>query len=146
MAKDALVTKTTRKERIPVNGTRDILTVAGKDPNYEYRWVLDMPGRVDYFKQAGYEVVTEDLEVGQESVDRGTKVGSVITQASRDGRTLVLMRQKKEWYDEDQAAKQAKVDALETTMKEEIRRGRIPGSGGEPGVGGSLAIGVTRTK
>lgn len=118
-----------RPERIPVNGTRDILTVSGRDPNYEYRWVLDQPGRIDKFKQAGYEVVTDDLKVGQKAVDSSDKkLGSAIT-TSRGGQTLVLMRVLKEWYEEDQKAKQDKVDALEATLQDEARSGGFPGSG-----------------
>lgn len=134
----------TRKERIPVNGARDILTVKDKDPNYEYRWVIDVPGRLDKFKQAGYEVVTADLEIGQKAVDSNEKLGSAII-TSRGGATLVLMRIPKEWYDEDQKAKQDKVDALEETLQAELRAGGFPGVGsGDRGTyvptGGGLQI------
>lgn len=133
--------KLKRKERIPVNGNRDILTVAEKDPNYEYRWVLDIPGRLDKFNQAGWEVVQENLDVGQTAVDSGSKVGSAIT-TSRGGQTLVLMRILKEWYDEDQLAKQEKVDALEETMHQELKAGRLEG---QPGFyGGQMDVSVSK--
>lgn len=120
--------KPTRKERIPVNSTRDILTVANKDPNYEYRWVLDVPGRIVKFQDGGWEVVTEDLKVGDKAVDSNTKVGSAITK--RTGVSmLVLMRIPKEWYDEDQAAKQAGVDATEEMLQADIAAGKFPGAG-----------------
>lgn len=115
--KDALVRE--RKERTPVGGARDVLTVNGKDPNYVYRWVLDAPGRVTRFEQGGYEVVTDALEIGQRTVDRESKVGSAVTKASGSGGTLVLMRILKEWYDEDQQAKQDRIDDLEATMRQE---------------------------
>ena len=119
-----------RKERTPVNGMRDILTVKGKDPNYEYRFVLDIPGRIQRFNDGGWEVVTDDLEVGQKAVDSPKgKVGSAITKHAGSGRTYVLMRIPKEWYDEDQMAKQDRVDAMERTMQEELRQGRFPGAG-----------------
>lgn len=131
-----------RKDRIPVSGARDILTLKNKDPNYEYRWVLDVPGRLDRYRDGGWEVVTEDLEVGQKTVDKETKIGSAVTK--RSGATmLVAMRIPKEWYDEDQAAKQEKVDFLEDSMREEARRGVIPGSGGEQGYG-TLSFGRKR--
>jgi hypothetical protein len=114
-----------RKKRIPVGGARDILTVNGKDPNYEYRWVVDSPGRIQRFNDGGWEVVnTGDHEVGQRTVDRESKVGSAVTKASGDGRTLVLMRILKEWYDEDQKAKQERLDAMESSMRQEARDGR----------------------
>jgi len=105
-----------RKNRVPVGGSRNILTVANKDPNYEYRWVLDIPGRLDQFKKAGYEVVTDDNEVGDKTVDRHSKLGSAQTMV-RGLSTLVLMRIPREWYEEDQQMKQEEIEALEATMK-----------------------------
>ena len=109
-----------RASRIPLSGARDILSVPNQDPNYVYRWVRDDGfGRIDKFKQAGYEpVTTEGHKVGQKAVDSGTRVGSAITQ-TRGTSTLVLMRIPKEWYEEDQAAKQAAIDELEATMHAE---------------------------
>ncbi len=130
------------QKRIPVGSARDILTIANQDPNYHYRWVLDdpkRPGRMSRFLQGGYEVVTDDVEVGQKAVDRSNKkLGSAITRPD-GGSTLVLMRILKEWYDEDQAAKMDKIDALEATMSRDAKEGRIIGSG-ETGGYGSLSI------
>ena len=116
--------ETKRVKRTPVGGPRDILTVANKDPNYEYRWVLDAVGRLERFKDGGWEIVQGDPEVGQKVVDRGSKIGSAVTKAGGSGQTLVLMRIPKEWYDEDQTAKMAQVDALEATMRAEAQQGR----------------------
>lgn len=113
-----------RKQRTPVGGARDILTIPGMDPKFHYRWVRDNPGRIQRFQEGGWEVVTDDLEVGQNTVDRNTKLGSGVTKASGDGGVLVAMRIPKEWFDEDQAAKQAKLDAMEATMKQEAMLGR----------------------
>ena len=111
--------KTTKpnRERVPVGGPRDILTVANKDPNYVYRWVMDSPGRLEQFKKAGYEVVESNPEVGQAAVDRATQLGSSVTMVRGSG-TLVLMRIPREWYDEDQTAKQEELDALDETMRD----------------------------
>ena len=49
------------------------------------------------------------------SVDHCKKLGSAITRPD-GGSTLVLMRILKEWYNEDQALKAEKIDALEQTM------------------------------
>ena len=107
-----------RPSRIPVGSARDILTVQGKDPNYMYRWVLDdpkRPGRLQRFKDGGYEVVTDVNEIGDKTVDRGKRLGSAITRPD-GGSTLVLMRILKEWYDEDQVLKADKISSLEQTM------------------------------
>ena len=104
--------------RIPVGAARDILTVQGQDPNYVYRWVLDdpkRPGRLQRFLDGGYEVVTDTNEIGQNTVDRGKKLGSAITRPD-GGSTLVLMRILKEWYDEDQEAKAERIAATEKSM------------------------------
>ena len=115
--------KTERVKRVPVGGPRNILTVAQKDPNFVYRWVNDVPGRIAAFKEGGYEVVTSDNEVGDKTVDRGSKLGSAITKSVGGQITAVLMRIPKEWYDEDQAAKQKEVDILEATMRDQSQRG-----------------------
>ena len=115
--------KTERVKRVPVGGPRNILTVAQKDPNFVYRWVNDVPGRIAAFKEGGYEVVTSDNEVGDKTVDRGSKLGSAITKSVGGQITAVLMRIPKEWYDEDQAAKQKEVDVLEATMRDQSQRG-----------------------
>lgn len=115
--------KAKKPVRIPVGAARDILTVQGQDPNYAYRWVLDdpkRPGRLQRFRDGGWEVVTDSNEIGQNTVDRGKKLGSAITRPD-GGNTLVLMRILKEWYDEDQAAKADKIDALEETMVSDIQ-------------------------
>ncbi len=106
-----------RVKRVPVSGPRDILTLIGKDPNYVYRWVLDKPGRIQRFLDAGYEIVqrTDDLEVGQSTVDRGSRLGSAYTYAT-GGTLLVAMRQRAEWYKEDQDAKLADLDAIEAVL------------------------------
>lgn len=132
-----------RKERIPVNGNRDILTVADKKDDLEYRWVLDTPGRIDKFEQAGWEVVKAALKVGQTAVDSGSRLGSAIT-TSRGGQTLVLMSVLREWYDEDQLAKQEKVNAVEASMNRDIQQGRVDGQGGF--YGGSMETRVSKGK
>ena len=119
----AKIERAERPKRVPVGGPRNILTVAQKDPNYVYRWVNDVPGRIAAFKEGGYEVVTSDNEVGDKTVDRGSKLGSAITKSVGGQITAVLMRIPKEWYDEDQEAKQKEVDTLEATMRDQSQRG-----------------------
>jgi len=107
-----------RVKRTPVGGKRDVLTVSNKDPNYEYRWVNDTPGRIQRFMDGGWEVVNHDTEVGGEAVDKGSRLGSAVTKSVGGIMTAVLMRIPKEWYDEDQVAKQEAIKALEETMKQ----------------------------
>ena len=110
------IERKTRPTRIPVSGPRDILTVTNKDPNYHYRWVKDLPGRIQRFLDGGYEFVNHDAQVGQRTVDASSRLGSAVTRL--DGmNTLVLMRIPLEWYNEDQESKQRELDSLEDAMK-----------------------------
>lgn len=131
-----MVAKTERPKRIPVSGARDIITVRDQDPNFVYRWVFDdprRPGRIQRFLDGGYEFVQDEHEIGQKTVDRGSKIGSTISRPDSGG-TLVLMRILREWYDEDQLAKQERINDLENTMYREAREGKLPGQN-EPGYG-----------
>lgn len=102
-----------RPVRKPV-GFRNRLAVANKDPNYEYRWVntnfREGMDRVAEFEEAGYEKVSK-TSVGADTgrID-ASPLGSFQTAAGGVGDTMVLMRIKKEFYQEDQQAKQERVD------------------------------------
>ena len=106
-----------RPNRTPVSGGRDILAVRDQDPNYVYRWVNDIDDRIERFKDGGYEPVTSDLEVGTKAVDRNSKLGSVITKMVGNKVVAVLMRIPKEWYEEDQKAKQEQLDESDKALR-----------------------------
>ena len=106
-----------RPQRVPV-GTRNILTVAGKDPNYEYRIINDSGDRVQEFLDAGYELVKEDsVRVGDKRVNSASSEGSVAHISVGQGQKAFVVRIKKEWYEEDQLSKQRKIDELEQATK-----------------------------
>lgn len=106
-----------RTQRVPV-GTRNVLTVAGKDANYEYRVINDSGDRVQEFLDAGYELVEkESIRVGDKRVNSASAEGSVSQISVGQGQKAFVVRIKKEWYEEDQAAKQTKVNALEDSTK-----------------------------
>ena len=106
-----------RTQRVPV-GTRNVLTVMGKDPNYEYRIINDSGDRVQEFLDAGYELVQKDsVRVGDKRVNSTTAEGSVAQLSVGQGQKGYVVRIKKEWYDEDQAKKQARVNELESATK-----------------------------
>jgi len=95
-----------------------------KDPDYVYRFVNDSGSRIDQMKNAGYEIVTDDdLVVGESRVSDPNQLGSGKRVVSKDGTVQYLMRQKKEWYDEDQATKQAHNDEIERAMKKQAQEG-----------------------
>ncbi len=95
-----------------------------KDPNYVYRFVNDTGSRIANFQSAGYEFVEDkDLVVGDSRVFDPSDIGSGKRVTSNDGTVSYLMRTKKEYYDEDQAAKAALIDETEQAMKQEATKG-----------------------
>jgi hypothetical protein len=109
-----------RPKRQPV-GHRNRLTVADKDPNYVYRWVnanADGGDRPAILAESGYEFVPKSqARKANVRVSDAGPLGTYETTPGGSGDTLVLMRQKREYYDEDQVAKQARVDKTEAAQK-----------------------------
>ena len=106
-----------RPQRVPV-GTRNILTVAGKDANYAYRIINDSGDRVQEFMDAGYELVeASSVRVGDKRVNSGSSEGSKAQLSVGQGQKAFVVRIKKEWYEEDQRMKQRRVDELEQATK-----------------------------
>jgi len=90
-----------------------------KDPNFHYRFVNDVGSRVYNFQQAGYELVADDgLVVGDSRVSDASNLGSAHRVVGDGGTVSVLMKIKKEWFEEDQAKKAAAVDEQEKAMKQ----------------------------
>ena len=106
-----------RVSRTPV-GTRNILTVAGKDPGYVYRVINDSGDRVQEFMDAGYELVdASSVRVGDKRVNAAAAEGSKAQLSVGQGQKAYVVRIKREWYEEDQAAKQVHVNKLEEATK-----------------------------
>lgn len=108
--------KTLRKERVPVFQQRGNLAVTGEDPNFKYRWVNDVSDTGETilkYLDAGYNFVTKSeagkLQIGDNYVfDSEFAGGSIIRKpaSKRDGGFLYYMKQKRQWYEEDQALKE----------------------------------------
>jgi len=112
-----------RVRRTPV-GVRNILTVKGQDPNYHYRIVNDTGDRIQNFIEAGYEIVKADeVTVGDKRVNKATAAGSNAEVSVGGGEKGFVMRIKKEWYEEDHKAKQAEVDATESSIRQKALDG-----------------------
>ncbi len=111
-----------KPDRVPVSGIRDILTVMGTDPNFAYRFVVDedeQGSRIMRFTRGGWEFARQDqgtLTVGNEFVYKSKSDGSLIRLHTGDGKYSYLMRIKKEWYNEDQKAKQDDINEVENTI------------------------------
>ena len=102
--------------RTPLGTKRDILSVQNPEEGYVYRIVNDTPGRINRFKEAGYELV-EDAQLGTSHVDGNQASQGIVSKDVGKGVTAVVMRQRDEFYKEDQAEKQRKIDELENSMR-----------------------------
>lgn len=112
--------KANRTRRTPVNGTRNRLSVRGKDPAYVYRVVNDTDDRIATMQEMGYEIVTDtNISVGDKRIANPTQEGSPVKVSVGQGVQAYVMRQKKEWFEEDQKTKQAHVNELEASMKKD---------------------------
>lgn len=110
--------KTERVRRSSVNGGRNVLRVEGKDPDFEYRVVNDTGDRIAQFEARGYEIVSDKtVKVGDRRVANPTAEGSPVQVSVGGGQKAYLMRIKKEWYEEDQKAKQETITETEQAMK-----------------------------
>lgn len=117
--KDALSKEPSgRPQRTPV-GQRNILTVKGKDPSFVYRIVNDVDDRISQYKEAGYEIVQDSaVAVGDKRVNAAASVGSGKQLSVGQGTKAYVMRIRKEWYEDDQASKLARVAAVEQATRE----------------------------
>lgn len=111
------------ENRVPVSGTRDVLTVYGKDPDLEYRWVSDKSedgARIYVFTRAGWFFVPSDeVEIGESNVYKSENYGSIVRQPDGGGSYLYLMAIEKDLYLEDQKAKQEEIAEEERAITRE---------------------------
>jgi hypothetical protein len=113
----------TRTRRSPI-GQRNVLTVAGKEPGYEYRFVNDSGDRVQEFVDNGWEIVKGDsVRVGDKRVGTASPEGTPAKASVGGGTHAYVMRIREDWYAEDQAAKQQAVNATEAATREEALNG-----------------------
>ena len=106
-----------RPKRTPI-ASRNVLSVKGKDPEYDYRVVNDTGDRISQFIEAGYELVNaSDVSIGDRRVDAASPEGSKAQVSVGKGEKAFLMRIKKEYALEDQKAKLAKIAELEQTIQ-----------------------------
>jgi hypothetical protein len=117
--------KPDRPERTPLHEQRDTINVKNADPNKVYRWVNDTTGRIEKFLRGGYEMAAGDTEFGDKVVESMvTRTSGVVERHMGQGTKAVLMCIRKDWYEEDQAAKQRDLDEVERAMKREALHDR----------------------
>lgn len=123
--------KTERKRRRQdhLAGVRRRLAVdmSKLDPAFEYRFVNDDAGRVEFLtKSDDWEVVSDrEGEIKADGANTGSEVSAVVG-VGEYGRPVrgVLLRKPKDWYDEDKAAKARRIDETDAA----VRAGRPAGA------------------
>lgn len=116
-----------RPQRIPV-GYRNRFEVSNKDPNFSYRIVKDQDGRIQEFKDAGYEVVEKSqTKLGASRIEGGASLGSTASIPLGAGDTGVLMRIPKEYYEEDQLRKVEAIKEKEKALRSPVQNGQMYG-------------------
>lgn len=126
-----------RNTRVPLGVARSKLTVPGRE-GYVRRWINDAEGRLQNAQDGGYQFVTNDTiaQIGDQDVDNenrdlGARVSRVVDKTS--GQRAYLMEIKADFYQEDQAAKIAKVEETDRRIRkgklEEVDGGYVPDQG-----------------
>ena len=102
-----------RRTRGAFNGTTGKLSInhAFLSPDYHYHWLNDSPGRIDQALENGYEMVTSE-EIGGGAIERLVGV-----QDSGEPLKAYFMKIRIDWYNEDQAALQNRVDRVDHAIK-----------------------------
>lgn len=121
MAEKPAIAQERRVRRTPI-GKRNKFTIENRDPNYQYRVVNDVEGRVQDLLDLDYEIVL-DAKVGDKRVDEISSLGSAKQISVGGGLKAVVMRKRKDWFNDDQAEKQKEIDDLEATMNIAAKRG-----------------------
>ncbi len=123
MARPSQTSASARPRRTPI-GQRNVLNVQGKEDGYVYRIVNDTGDRIQQFLDAGYELVdANSVRVGDKRVNQSTPEGTKAQVSVGGGQKAFVMRIPKEYYEEDQAAKQAEVNRLEESIKKQVSSG-----------------------
>ena len=116
--------ETGRRARVPLGDPQPKMAAA-KRAGYHRRWINDVGDRLRAAEAAGYQFVEDEKEVDEagRGVRRSMTVGT-----KEDGSPLkaFLMEIRNEFYEADQAVKQAKLDEMDAAMRRGDVRGAQP--------------------
>lgn len=102
-----------------MNRMRLLMDMKKKHPEFEYRWVLDRPGRIRAMEADDYDIVT-DAHIDE---GNGGNVTAVAGTNHYHADNMVLMRKYKPWYIDDQEDKLAEGREFES----QINKGKNAG-------------------
>ena len=118
MTKESIATPPKeRVTRTPL-GQRNRLKAVNTDPGYVQRWFNNVDDRISDSIERGWEIVPADkAKVTANIVDNTSSMGSAKEVSVGGGTKAYLMRIKKEWYEDDQKAKQREIDLQVEQLK-----------------------------
>lgn len=104
-----------RPQRVPLHKQK-VLRAQSRE-GYVNRWVNVEEDRIDRFKKAGWSPVVgkDNLDVDAIAHDTNRDANNTVMKHVGAGKQAILMEIPKEYYDEDQAAKQRRVDEIEAS-------------------------------
>jgi hypothetical protein len=104
-------------------GKRDRLSFRGKmDEGYNYRVINDEKSRLSDALEGGYEFVESEESLGDDKAAKPSAMGSKVSHPVGNNTTGYLMRIPIEFYNEDQAAKDADIKETEKGMQPKNQR------------------------
>lgn len=119
-----------KRKRIPFGGNRTKLQLSDQEreaidkAGYVPRWFNDADGRIGRAEAGGWEFVSPDeaLSVSESSLHEGntdlnSKVSKVVSRGTDKQVRAVLMKIKKEWYNEDQERKEDRNRAVDEALR-----------------------------
>ena len=119
-----------KNKRVPFGAHRTRLQV-NKIPGYVLRWFNDLDGRVERALEGGYEFVKPseidgvgESELHEGNTDINSKVSKVVSRGTDTIIRAVLMKIKKEWYEEDQKVK----EGINKQVDDSLRQGAPGGN------------------
>lgn len=111
--------KSNEPQRIPLHEQKKNLLNVPEKNGFVRRIVndVDQGQRVQAFLRAGWRIVEDESRIGDVGVEnQNQSLGSGVRKYVGAGVTSVLMEIEKEYYDEDQAAKAERLDAIEASI------------------------------
>jgi len=114
-----------RPARVPM-GARNVLN-APERPGYVRYWFNDVNNQIQEAMAAWWEPVKkEDMQIGDPRTGTHSQLGEVVMRVvgSHDGQPIraVLMEIPNEYYEEDMARQQAKVDEIENALRRKVKQ------------------------
>lgn len=117
-----------RRDDMDDGRLRNLAVTGSLDPNYEYRWINDEPGRVhNLTKQDDWDIVTDEMLGERHEKDRGVGSGVERVVDRVTGKRAFLVRKPKEYFISDRAKAQRRVDE----MDQMIKQGHVPAKDGQ---------------